>query len=264
MASRSTSRWWLRPIWLVGHLLAIVAVVAFVQLGFWQLRRLDERQDRNALIRANLDAPVLAVTPAAVDPVADEYRTLSVEGTWRPGDEVAIRNRASTAGLNGYQVVTPLDLAGGGVLFVNRGWVPPDLVGDDGVDAAVAPTPTDGPVALSGRVRPSQERGSLGPRDPEDGDLVVLNRIDLDRLARQTEGDVEDFYLELLAPAGASPTAVPEPVDEPELSEGPHLSYAIQWFAFTVIVLVGYPLVLRRTARKAGGGAAGEDDDLVL
>jgi cytochrome oxidase assembly protein ShyY1 len=114
-----------------------------------------------------------------------------------------------------------------------------------GPDAA----PPEGTVEVQGLLEASQSRGSFGPTDPSDEILDTLSRVDLDRYQEQVDGDLYPVWLQLESqdpPPGDRPT----PVDPPELTEGPHLGYAFQWFTFTVIALVGYPLILRRRARQ--------------
>jgi len=131
---------------------------------------------------------------------------------------------------------------------VNRGFVGFDRQG------AIAPPPApDGRVTVEGLVFPSQERGRIGPRDP-DGDLPVLARVDLDRFAAQVDLDLLPAYVQLVA---SDPTEVPADggapglvaLGPPEPDEGPHLAYAVQWFIFTAIAGGGYGLLLRKVAR---------------
>jgi surfeit locus 1 family protein len=104
-------------------------------------------------------------------------------------------------------------------------------------------------VTVEGLLETSQTRGSFGPTDPSDQVLDTLSRVDLDRYQEQVGGDLYPVWLQLESqqPADEPP---PTPVPPPELSEGPHLGYAFQWFTFTVIALVGYPLILRRRAHQ--------------
>ena len=106
-----------------------------------------------------------------------------------------------------------------------------------------------GEVSITGLVQETQTRGAFGATDPADGRLTTMARADVARIAKQLPYPVLPAYLQLQAQqppqAGPQPRVLPEPV----LDEGPHLSYAIQWFIFTTIAIVGYPLILRRKAR---------------
>lgn len=222
---------WRRPIWLLGHVVALTAVLAFARLGLWQLDRLEEKRDRNRIIAERADGP--AVDIADVDVERAVFQHTRATGRFDTDDEVLIRNR-SYLGTLGANVVTPLVLDDDRAVLVNRGWVPLDTE---------APAPPEGEVTVVGLLLASQARG-IGPKDPDDGRLAVLNRIDVERIDEQTDLDLFPLYLSLASPEPQGD--YPIPLDPPARDEGPHRSYAIQWFLFTGIVLVGYPILLRR------------------
>ena len=227
---------WRRPIWVLGHVIALAAVVSFVRLGFWQLDRLEEKKDRNRIIAARSDGPPVDVLE--VDLRQGEYQHVTATGRFDTDDEVLIRNRGFS-GTIGQHVVTPFVLDDGRAVLVNRGWI--------GIEDDVPPPP-DGELEIEGLLLATQTRGSVGPRDPADGELDVLNRIDVARIQQQTDLELLPLHLQLQAPVppdGELPLALPPPARD----EGPHLSYAAQWFLFSGVVLVGYPLLMRRRAR---------------
>ncbi len=241
-------RFALRPKWIAGHLLALTAVVVFVLAGFWQLRRLDERRDLNAEIEAVAELPPVDLAVAEAEGTDVAWRLVELEGTWVESEQVVVRNRTFD-GQPGFHVVTPLLLDDGRAVAVNRGWVPVGSVDDDRV--ALIDTPT-GEVTVLGRLRDSERARGLAVADPTEGVLDVVSRIDVERLDQQTSAPLFRRSAELVDGDG-SPADLPRPVPEPELSEGPHLSYAGQWFLFTAVVLIGYPLVLRWVARSGDG-----------
>ncbi len=250
-------RFALRPKWIAGHLLALTAVVVFILAGFWQLRRLDERQARNAEIESVAELAPIDL-PAAEDDGTDvAWRIVELRGTWVEDEQVVVRNR-TLDGQPGYHVVTPLELADGRAIAVNRGWIPVASVDDD--RTALIDTPTS-EVAILGRLRDSERARGLASADPVDGVLDVVSRIDVERLDRQSSAPLVERFAELVDDDVAF-DALPQPVPEPELSEGPHLSYAGQWFLFTAVVLVGYPLVLRWAARSDGDELEADPDDV--
>lgn len=244
---------WLRPTWVLGHVLALALVVAFVNFGFWQLRRLDERQERNATIESRSGMPVLPIGElvSADDPLsvgeALAFRQASAEGEFDVDGEVLVRNR-SQSGRAGVHVLTPLVLDGGDAVLVNRGFV---ATGGqlEGVRAQATPPP--GRVELVGLVTATQERGSIGPRDPDEGVLGEVSRADVGRVRQQYDRPLAPVVLQLEAYVPAQPEPLPVPVPTPMLSEGSHLSYAFQWFAFALIGALGWPLLLKRTAKDA-------------
>jgi surfeit locus 1 family protein len=239
------------PKWLLSHLLVLLLVVAMIGLGFWQLARLQEKKDRNALIEARQDEPVEPVEDVvtADDPtsVGDDvkFREASATGTYDVEAQVLVRNR-SFDGAPGSWVLTPLVLDDGTAVVVNRGWVP--VTGEQTLSPVARP-PT-GEVVVEGSLQASQSRGAFGPTDPSGEVLDTLSRVDLERYQEQVDEELLPVWLQL-ATQDPEPGAQPTPVPLPELDEGPHLGYAVQWFTFTLIALVGYPIILRRRARRA-------------
>ncbi len=242
-----------QPKWILSHLFVLVLVVAMIGAGFWQLDRRQQKRDRNDLITERTEEPVAPVDEivSADDPTdvgADvRFRRATAVGTYAVEDQVLVRNR-SLDGAAGSWVLTPLLLDDGTALVVNRGWVP--VTGD--LPVPIESAPPTGEVAVEGLLEESQSRGSFGPTDPEDGVLDTLSRVDLDRYQAQVDADLYPVWLQLSG-QDPPPGDRPELLDEPDLDDGPHLSYAFQWFTFTTIALVGYPLILRRRARQVGG-----------
>ena len=228
--------------WIVSTVLVAAIVFGCIEAGFWQLRRLDQRRERNAQVVARSEE-LVALPPAgfARDADTDElaYRRVRVSGRFDAEHEVLVRFR-TRKGLPGYEVLTPLVVEGGDrAVIVDRGWVPLD-VGDHWPQASAAPpkdvvevegllgVPEDGPVRLERKSPP------------------VAAAVDPDGL-REVLPYEQVYAAPLLAEAsGASGSSYPAPVDPPDLGEGPHFSYAVQWFLFASVGIVGYPLLLRR------------------
>ncbi|MBA3287740.1 MAG: SURF1 family protein [Acidimicrobiia bacterium] len=254
--SRATYRFVVTPWWIGFHLLVAGAVVLMVNLGFWQLRRLDERQAFNDQVTDALTrtvAPIDAVLRTGVDPDAVEWRPVAATGTYLADEELRVVNRSQN-GRPGDVVVTPLRLDDGRVLLVERGFVPLD-------DETSAAAPPDGPVAIVGRLRESEERRRGQVSDPSEGDLTEAQRLDIDRLAAQLPGEVVPMYVELESSDPPEAAGAPAPLAPPELTEGPHLSYAVQWFVFSICAVVGWVFAIRRSAAsrrvsRAGAGAS--------
>ena len=241
-----------RPWWIAGHVVAVVAVVSFVLLGLWQLRRHDDRREFNQRLESQLEAPAQTLQELVAQYGEDggvlDLRRVEVAGTYALADEVILRNRTQS-GRSGHDVLTPLETGDGRAVVVNRGWVPLDVEGPPVVGAE----PPTGEVIVYGIVRATQERGSFGPLDPATGRLDRISRIDVARLQQQTPQDLYPFSIQLdkQDPGQAQDFPVPQPVPSPE--SGPHLSYAVQWFAFALVVAIGYPILLRRTAGRGAG-----------
>jgi len=251
-------RFALRPWWLLSHLLVVGLIVAMANLGFWQLRRLDDRRATNSAIAERAQEP-----PVPVEQLVDvdddvavgkdlAWRRVTAAGVWQPEDEVLVRNR-SLDQRPGFWVLSPLLLDSGVVAVVNRGWVPL-RVGEAGVPVDAA-APAEGDVVVEALLQPTQRRGSIGPTDPPDGVLDVLSRADVERLDAQLEQDALPVVLQLTGQEPRLTAEFPAVLPLPEQDEGPHLGYAVQWFIFTTIAVLGYPFILRRVALGAGRSA---------
>lgn len=259
----SRYRFALRPKWILSHVLVLLLVVVMINLGFWQLRRLHDKKAYNASVRAN---EALAVVP--IDSVlhtddpssrgsAVAFRRITATGTWDTANEVIIRARSSNT-RPGVWVATPLRMASGDAVLVVRGFLPTQGT-PDAVPASAEPP--SGQVTVEGLVQATQTKGLFGSTDPSEGHLSNLARVDVARVQKQTPYPMYPAWVQLqtMQPApGPEPEILPEPV----LDEGPHFSYAVQWFIFSTIAAGGYPLILRRSARNRGrdDGSSGDDD----
>lgn len=235
----------LRPKWLIGHLGVALLATGLVFLGLWQLDRHRQRLADNEIGQARLaEAPVPLMGLLEGDPESESlrYRRVLIEGVFDPDSEVLVRSQVHL-GSAGFHVVTPLVVGEGKAVLVNRGWVPLVL---DSVPVAEAPPP-DGVMVVEGWVEPSRERRALGPEDPPTGRLQVVSRVDIVRIQAQVEAELAPVYVVM---TGGGEGVLPEPVRPPAFDDpGPHLGYAIQWFGFALIGVVGYLLVIRRRLR---------------
>lgn len=253
LCSMLMSRSLLEPRWILGALLALVVAAGCASLGLWQLRRLDERRAFNASVKRAVGSdpvPLSRAVARANDPADLAYRRVSVSGTYDPEREVVVFGR-TLAGRTGSEVLTPLVQAGGSAVMVDRGWVPLDLDTPPVVGAA----PPAGRVQAEGILWPPEAEGEV---DDGAAPVVQLGRIDLERLRGQLPYRIEPVYLRLLAQRPPNSLALPMPVPLPALDEGPHLSYAVQWFIFGSIAVVGYGVLAARELRDRARRGASE------
>jgi surfeit locus 1 family protein len=233
--------------WLLSHLFVLAMIVLMVNLGFWQLRRLDQRRASNAeIIAASLQPSVDLAGVSDSGPLPSDYTAASATGVYLRDHEVLIDNR-SLEGSAGSWLVTPLQLADQRIVAVVRGWIPRVVVA--GVDTRPTAAPT-GEVTVDGLVFESVGGGRIGVVGS--GELPQLSRMDLDRYEEVTGLDVIDRWLELRTQVPAQVGDLPAPVPLPPLDEGPHLSYAFQWFFFSAGTAVFYWIILRRTLKSGG------------
>lgn len=232
------------PRWIAAHLLFAVLLTIFVSAGFWQLSRYQTRKDLNTSITSRQDIAVVPIGPllADLDPSQAEYRTVSATGAYF-GPSVIVRSR-SLNGQPGCHVLSTLAIEGGSALVVNRGWLPLDVCEGDKAESF---GPTETVTQLTGRIRLTQTRGRFGPIDPPDGVLAVMARVDVERLQQQIGVRLHPVYVEQITPTDPD---LPIGLPPPETDGGPHLGYTVQWFAFAMVSIVGYPLVLRKQAQE--------------
>ncbi len=248
MAETRSFRFVARPKWIAGHLLLVVTVVGFVNLGFWQLRRHDERSTLNAVMSERMAGQPAAlselISSHGLDDDQLEFRRVLITGTYLLAEEVLWQARTH-AGRSGHDVLTPL-VVGDMAVVVNRGWVP--------IDASDPPVMGAEPVSrsatITGVIRRGHSSGGVGPSNPEEGELQRTARVDIDRLQLQIDLDLYPFYVQLESQVPAQLTGLPLPQPAPSPDGGPHLSYAVQWFVFAAIAAVGYPILLWRTASE--------------
>lgn len=218
-------------------IVAIAAIVAAVciALGFWQLQRLADRRALNAEIRAARSAAPTTVRTAADIGALSAFRPVVVEGTYDIEGEVLLYGR-SLDGEPGHSVVTPLELDDGSGVLVLRGWVPFSL--DSAPVAEAAPTVRD--VVVEGWLIAPESRGLSRP--DRDG---IVRTLDISGIGDRLPFDLAPFAIQLRTqdPPNAE---LPVPVPLPEPSEGPHLSYAIQWFCFAAVAVTGAAILVRR------------------
>lgn len=238
--------------WLGGTLLVLFAMGLFVRLGIWQLDRLEQRRAQNEVLRAVLDSPPLDLAEPLPDTVEElENRLATVAGRYDFAQE-RILLLQSWQGRPGVALVTPLliegmegepALSGGKVaVLVNRGWVP----------------------------QAEYEAGQLNNYQVETGVVQVDGYLALGQSGRDNSPDVapqEIYRVDLTAFAAALPyellpvVLIESPKQdieleppfhaarEVDLSEGPHLSYAWQWFVFCVLTGGLYLVFVRRSER---------------
>jgi surfeit locus 1 family protein len=242
------------PAGIAGTVLVIIVVAVCLRLGVWQLARLDERREFNAGIAARLHLEPIDDIAAITDTAGAAYRTATARGVYDNDRYLVLPGRAF-AGVPGVYLIMPLRLAGRtDAVLVNRGWVPsPDAATIDARDFAVTDT-----VTLRGLVLAFPGSGqSLAQRDatrPADAFTHVLYRVDEESLRAQFPYALSDVMLQELEVAGGA--RYPTKLAPPALDQGPHLGYAIQWFAFAVIGVVGwFALVLRGRATRGAATA---------
>ena len=226
---------------------ALLGAALFVRLGFWQLDRRAERAAANAARAERLAEPTLDWTgsPPPDDSTGVVWRRARVTGRWDAANEIVLRSRSDLEGRPGVELLTPLLVEPDLALLVLRGWLP----AADGLRADLALGWPSGvpriPVTVEGVVIPPSEGRGGQPVDVEaaGGTHLAIAGIDIPLVADRLP------YRVLAYPLRADDDdrpGLPRPPREIALDAGSHLSYAIQWFAFAAIALVGTAILLRK------------------
>ncbi|MFZ1401249.1 MAG: SURF1 family protein [Candidatus Promineifilaceae bacterium] len=228
--------------WLGGTLLVLFAMALFVRLGIWQLDRLEQRRAQNEGLRAVLDLPPLDLAePLPEKPEALENRLATVSGQYDFANERLVLLQ-TWQGAVGVQLVTPLLVDGlvDTAVLINRGWVPQSEYEAEQLEQYRA---DQGVVQVSGYLalsQPGREASSAAAgREVYRVDIpaieAALPYALLPVMLVEAPGTAVDI---------APPLRTPREVD---LSEGPHLSYAWQWFIFCVLTGGLYLVFVRRS-----------------
>lgn len=237
--------------------LAIVTAALCIRLGVWQLNRLAQRRAHNAILAARLQAPPVALAALPADSTV-RYRRVHVSGTYDFDHEIVLTGRTRN-GSPGVNLITPLRTdEGTRAVMVNRGWVysPDAATVDRSRYLQREHASLVGYVDAFAPAAPGDPRSSSDPR--------MFRRLDAARLAAATPYPIEPYYVVALADSASAPSAnlqTEAPGDTlvrlalPSLDEGPHESYAVQWFSFAAIAIFGVSGLIWqdvRTRRQLG------------
>lgn len=217
--------------------IAVLLAALFVRLGLWQLDRRHERQARNALIAARLDSAEVDVAALPRDSATARFRRVRVTGSADYEHELIYAAR-SYRGSPGVNLLTPVRIAGKDTaVIVNRGWV----YAPDGVTVDEAKW-RDRDSTFTGYVEelPSTAGASYASRPR------VIARLSYDAVAKAVPYPVAPVYVVVLGDSAIAPDRLAR-LTVPPLGEGPHLNYAIQWFAFALIAIAGAGVVIKQS-----------------
>lgn len=238
-------RFLLKPKWIAFHVLVVAAIITMVSLAGWQWQRLHDRRQFNDRVTTSSDRDVAPLAEVLVpDAVTTdvEWRRVIVTGTYLDDEQVEVVNRSQN-GQVGRNVIDALMLPDGTAVLVNRGFVP-----------SSEPTPATpvGTVDVVGRLRNSEQRRTGQTEDADGVELQQVRRLDIAKLQPQIDADLLPMYIEQLE-ARPAEGEWPAPIAAPDLGEGPHLSYTIQWLVFSFSVAVGWVFAVRRSAATLSG-----------
>ena len=216
--------------------LAAVAAMIFLRLGFWQLDRLSDRRARNATVERQQRGTPMPLVALPHDTAQAHYRAASVDGRYDYDHQLVLSNR-TRRGSPGVDLLTPVRIAGSDTaVLVNRGWV----YSPDGASVDLVKWREGDSAHLKGYVELiTADTGlaiSVHPR--------VIRHVSRAELTSKIPYPVASFYL--IAFGDTTDLAHPARRDLPVLDDGPHRGYALQWFAFALIAIAGAVIVVQR------------------
>ena len=223
------------PFAYLKSLVALVFIILCLIAAQWQYQRGVDRHARNAIIEKHIALAPTSLDSVKDSPLAAEWQSVTTQGVFDPTKQILLKNRYSE-GFYGFEVLTLFTTPNNEKFWVDRGWV------KAGAAATIAPTitpPPTTPVSITGRLRldSSLPRGSFFAL-PADGSGLIS------KLDAQSQLDTQDYYIDLLSGSESSLTPA-VPAQLPELSDGPHMAYALQWLFFGGLVIYGRILIRR-------------------
>ncbi len=243
-------RWW----WTT--LIVIAAICVAIRLGFWQLDRNAQRQASISHIKAMQALPLLDLDlrPLPSDLETMEYRQVTVTGVYDFNHQVALRNqvRARMSGTDpGIAMITPLVMADGKTVLVERGWIPLEYT----TPASWRKFDEPGTVSLDGIIRLSLEKAEMGSAlidptlAPGETQLDFWNFVNLPRLQEQLPYSLLNVYIQQ-APGTDLESLPYRLMEQPDLDPGAHIGFALQWFFYAGLLFFGYPVWLKKQKIK--------------
>ncbi len=231
-------------------MIALLACGICVGLGLWQFGRFEGKRDRAAVIEANY-----AAEPAALEDVLphphdvlrpeQDWTVVTLHGSYctEPACDLYVRNRPLSTVVGFWQLVPFTDDAGRMILVV-RGWV--DMDQQRSIPAMKPPLP-QGPTTVTVRLRPAE--GVLRGRSNPEGQVQTVSPPEVAEILGLDESQLVTGAYGVMATEDPGP-APPQPLEKPDTSLGPHLSYAFQWWIFAAFFPLGFALLTRRRIRE--------------
>jgi len=239
--------------WVLLALAVVALTFLAIRLGQWQFHRLDDREQRNGFIAQNIDAePVLVDRVLRTDEgVAKEREWLRVTASGEYDDAATVVVRYQTRdGQPGVDLVTPLVTDAGSAVLVDRGWLSTPNTGTVPEDL---PAPPSGDVEVTGWVRADGTGSSTQVADRS------TRAISSREIGETLDYPVYQGFVdaEIEAPAPAEPLVRTE---LPDLGQGPHFFYGLQWWFFGLLAIFGFGYLAnderRRARRPEASGSA--------
>lgn len=220
-----------KPRWIALTIFIVVMVYLFWQLSQWQFDRSDERNEKNKTISSSLNAEPIQIKDLDIAADLNPWQKVSLVGSYVE-DSKLVRKRYFESDL-GFWVITPLLLENNQTILINRGWI---SIGDSANSSKQIPQSAQGNVILTGYIQ-KMEEFKQNPSDLPKEQILNINhehfqtQVNKSVFIQLSESVPQDKQVRIL------PT--------PEISDGPHFSYAIQWIIFALLLPIGWYVLLK-------------------
>ena len=221
-----------KPRWIALTAFLLIMIYLFIRLSDWQFDRYNQRIQNNEITTTALSSEPINLTDLSQVSELKDWQKVSTKGEFMNSDAKLLRRQYLESSL-GFWVITPLKLDNDQVILVNRGWIP---IAESSTSQQEIPSSPQGDVTIIGYVQTLKDTR----REPEDLPLNQINYLNSTNFSSQP---LSTNYLQLasMTPMDNQVAIIPLP----ELSNGPHFSYAIQWILFALMLPIGWYVLLR-------------------
>jgi cytochrome oxidase assembly protein ShyY1 len=221
-----------KPRWIALTAFLLIMTYLFIRLSDWQFDRYNQRIENNEITTNALSSEPIELTDLSQLSVFTDWQKVSIKGEFVNSDAKLLRRQYLESSL-GFWVITPLKLDNDQVILVNRGWIP---IAESSTSQQEIPPSPQGDVIIIGYVQTLKDTR----REPEDLPLNQINYLNSTNFSSQP---LSTNYLQLASTTPMDNQVAIIPL--PELSNGPHFSYAIQWILFALMLPIGWYVLLK-------------------
>ena len=225
-----------RPRWIALTVVLLGLIYLFIRLSDWQFDRYDQRIIRNEQATSALSSAPKNIVSSSQLSEMKQWERVEINGTYLNEQSKLVRKQYLGNSL-GFWIITPFKIQNGDNILVNRGWIP---IGSSASTNQSIPTAPTGKINIEGYLQPFK----LSTTQPKDLPLNQVNTIDYKYFDFNI---TNDFYLQLAKSSPMDNQVAIIPL--PELSNGPHLSYAIQWILFALLLPIGWYVLLKNESK---------------
>ena len=221
-----------KPRWIALTAFLLIMIYLFIRLSDWQFDRYNQRIQNNEITTTALSSEPINLTDLSQVSDLKDWQKVSIKGEFINSDAKLLRRQYLESSL-GFWVITPLKLDNDQVILVNRGWIP---IAESSTSQQEIPSSQQGDVTIIGYVQTLKDTR----REPEDLPINQINYLNSTNFSSQP---LSTNYLQLasMTPMDNQVAIIPLP----ELSNGPHFSYAIQWILFALMLPIGWYVLLK-------------------